>query len=74
MLELIGFIIALLILAVLVWGGDGLIKLAPGNEKLKQVARILGIVVLTILCLRAVAAYFHIPVPLLFGDLSSHHR
>jgi hypothetical protein len=63
MTTLIGIIISALILIVIVWGGDGLIKLVPGDGKLKQGLRIFAIVVLTIFCLVSIAGYFNIPLP-----------
>lgn len=63
MTEILGIIFSALILAVIVWGGDGLMKLVPGNEKIKAGIRIFAIVVLVIFCLISIANFFNIPLP-----------
>lgn len=54
---------AILVLAVLLWGGDRLLALLPGNERLKQIARIIAIVAVALWFLSLVAAWLGVPMP-----------
>jgi hypothetical protein len=63
-LVVFGVVIAILIVMLLLWAGDRLLALWPGNSALKQVVRIVVIVVVAIWVLVTVAGLFGIPVPL----------
>lgn len=69
MLEIIFFI---LVLAVVLWGGDRLLALLPGNEKLKQIVRIIVIVVVALWALSIVASFFGIAMPWGTGPIRLH--
>jgi Mg2+ and Co2+ transporter CorA len=63
-----------LFLAVLVWGGDSLLKLFPGNEKLKQIVRIVAIVAVALLFLNMVASFLGVSMPWGTGLQIHRHR
>lgn len=71
-MSLLSIIFAILVLAVLAWGGDRLLALLPGNEKLKQVVRILTIVVVALWFLGLVASWLGVAVP--WAPLMPHTR
>jgi hypothetical protein len=63
MTSALGLIFALLVLALLVWAGDGLLKLWPSQGKLMQAIRIIAIVALALLVLSWIATYFGVALP-----------
>ena len=71
-MTILGLLILMLVLAVLIWGGDALLKLLPGNEKIKQVVRILAIVVLALWFLSLAADLLGVPMPWSVGPLYRH--
>jgi len=64
---------ALLFLAVILWGGDRLIALVPGYEKLKQAARIIAIVAVALWCISLAASLVGVSLPWSAGT-SVHRR
>lgn len=62
-MQALAILFAVLFLAVLIWGGDGLLALLPGNEKLKAAVRIIAIVVVSLWLLGLVAAFFGVALP-----------
>jgi hypothetical protein len=62
-MNLIGLLFAVLVLAVLIWGGDRLLALLPGNEKLKQIVRIIAIVAVALWFLSLAASFFGVSMP-----------
>ena len=72
MFTILGIILTILVVAVLLWGGDRLLALWPGNEKLKQVVRIIVIVAVAIWVLILIAGFFGIPMP--WGPVPVRHR
>lgn len=71
-MPILDIIFAILVLAVLLWGGDRLVALLPGNEKLKQAVRVIAIVVVALWFLGLVAGYFGIAMPWGFGEIRRH--
>jgi hypothetical protein len=67
-------LLAILVLAVLVWGGDRLLVLMPGNERLKQAVRVIAIVVVALWFLGLVASFFGIAMPWGPWPLMPRHR
>jgi hypothetical protein len=63
MTSIVSLIFLILFLAVIIWGGDRLLALLPGNEKLKQTVRIIAIVVLSLYFLSLAAGFFGIALP-----------
>jgi hypothetical protein len=72
MSSIVELIFTILFLAVLVWGGERLLALFPGNEKLKQIVRIVAIVVIALWFLSVAASFFGVSLPWSFG--ASVHR
>lgn len=62
-MSIIGIILTLLVLAVLLWGGDKLLAVFPGNGRVKQVIRIVVIVFAALLALSLVASLFGVSLP-----------
>ncbi len=60
MLALLFWLIAL---AILIWGGDRLLALAPGSPKLIAAIRIIAIVCVALYVLGLVAGFFGVAVP-----------
>jgi hypothetical protein len=56
-------LIALLILAVLIWGGDRLLALVPASPKLIAAIRIIAIVCVALYVISLVAGFFGVAVP-----------
>ena len=73
-MSLLAILFAVLFLAVLIWGGDRLLALLPGNEKLKAAVRIIAIVAVALWLLGLVAAFFGISMPWMLGDVHVRHR
>lgn len=71
-MSMLSILFAILVLAVLVWGGDRLLALLPGNESLKQFVRIIAIVVVAIWFLGLVASWLGVSVP--WAPLMPRHR
>jgi hypothetical protein len=61
--EILGILILALILAILLWGADGLFALFPGDARIKRGIKIVAIVVVAIWFLLLIASFFGIPVP-----------
>jgi cell division protein FtsX len=59
----LGIFFLLLALAVIVWGGDGLMKLLPGDAKIKQAAKIIVIVILALWFLSLAASILGVAIP-----------
>ena len=57
------FLFLILFLAVVIWGGDRLLALLPGNEKLKQAVRIVAIVIVALWALGIAASFFGVSTP-----------
>ncbi len=72
MTSILGLVLTLAIAALLLWGGDRLLALWPGNPPLKQVIRIVVIVAVALWCLFQIAGFFGIPTP--FGPALQRHR
>jgi hypothetical protein len=72
MTSILGLVLTLLIAALLLWGGDRLLALWPGNPPLKQVIRIVVIIAVALWCLSLIAGYFGIPMP--WGPAPYRHR
>lgn len=66
-------IFTLLVLAVLVWGGERLLALFPGNERIKQIIRILAIVAFALWFLSVVASFFGVSLPWSSGPVHRRH-
>jgi hypothetical protein len=60
---LVSLLLALLVLALLVWAGQNLLALWPGNEKIKRVAWILLVVIVALYLLSLVAGFFGVEMP-----------
>lgn len=71
--DIVGLIFLLLGLAVIVWGGERLFALFPGNEKIKQVIRILAIVGLALWFLSVAASFFGVSLPWSSGPVHRRH-
>lgn len=56
-------LVALLFLAVLIWGGDRLLALVPASPKLVSAIRIIVIVCVALYVLSLVAGFFGVAVP-----------
>jgi hypothetical protein len=67
MMTLAAFCFLLVILAVLLWGGDRLLALVPGNTKLKEAARTIIIVVIAITLICTFAAFLGVRIPWFTG-------
>lgn len=67
MMTLAAFCFLLVILAVLLWGGDRILAHVPGNPKLKDVARTIIIVVVSIALICMLAALLGIRIPWFTG-------
>jgi hypothetical protein len=75
MTSILGLLFLILFLAVLIWGGDRLLALLPGNEKLKQIVRIIAIVVVALWFLSLAASFFGVALPWNPGGTTfRHHR
>ena len=73
MTSILAIVVLLVIVAILVWGGDALLKLAP-QSKLLQAARIIAIVAVSIWVVCLIAAFFGVPTPWVPGYVGAHHR
>ncbi len=62
-MPIVELIFLILFLAVVIWGGDGLLALLPGNEKLKRAAKIIAIVVIALWALSIAASFFGASLP-----------
>lgn len=60
---MLSLLIALLILAVLIWGGDRLLALVPAAPKLIAAIRIIAIVCVALYVISLVAGFFGVAVP-----------
>jgi hypothetical protein len=72
MSSIVELIFTILFIAVIVLGGERLLALFPGYEKLKQVVRILAIVAVALWFLSVAALFFGVSLPWSFG--ASVHR
>jgi hypothetical protein len=72
--SLAALLLALVFLAILIWGADRLLALVPGYPKLIQAVRIIAIVVISIYVIGLIAGFFGIPVPWAYGDVRVHRR
>ncbi len=72
MVNIAALLIALLVLAVLIWGGDRLLALLPGNEKIKQIVRIVVIVIVALWFLSLAASFLGVPMLWEPGGLRRH--
>lgn len=71
--SIIELIFALLVLAVLVWGGERLLALWPGNSLVKQIVRIVAIVAVALWCLGEAAAFLGVSPPWSSGVVHRRH-
>jgi hypothetical protein len=62
MTQIFTIVVLLVIVAILVWGGDALLKLAP-QSKILAAGRIIAIVAVSIWVVCLIAAFFGIPTP-----------
>jgi hypothetical protein len=60
---LLALLAALLVLAILIWGADRLLALAPGYPRLIAAIRIIAIVAIALYVLSLIAGFFGIPLP-----------
>ena len=67
MMTIAALLFLILILAVILWWGDRLLALAPGNPKLKEIVRtsVIALVAIGIICV--VAALFNVRIPWFTG-------
>ena len=72
MSSILGLIFLLLVAALLLWAGDRLLALWPGNSPLKQVIRIVVIVAVALWALSLIAGFFGIAMP--WGPALPRHR
>lgn len=72
MQSILGLVFLILFIAVVVWGGDKLLALLPGNSALKQAARVIVIVVLALWALSVAASLLGVPMPWNMGALPRH--
>lgn len=70
---IVELIFTLLVIAVLVWGGERLLALFPGNERIKQVIRILAIVAVALWFLSVAASFFGVSLPWSSGTVHRRH-
>jgi len=73
-MPIVELIFLILFLAVVIWGGDKLLALLPGDAKLKQAAKIIAIVVIALWALSVAASFFGVAMPWSAGALPRHHR
>jgi hypothetical protein len=74
MTQILAIVVLLVVVAILVWGGDALMKLAPPS-KLIQAARIIAIVAISIWVVCLIAAFFGVATPWVPGYVGTvHHR
>lgn len=71
MIQILGIVVLLVIVAILVWGGDHLLALAP-QSKILAAARIIAIVAISIWVVCLIASFFGIPVP--WGPVGASYR
>ena len=72
MTQIFAIVVLLVIVGVLVWGGDRLLALAP-QSKILIAARIIAICAISIWVVCLIAAFFGIPTPWVPGYVH-HHR
>ncbi len=71
---IVGILFALAILSVLVWGGDRLLALLPGSERIKSAIRTIAIVLVALVLIFLLASVFGVRIPF-FGMVPlDHHR
>jgi ABC-type glucose/galactose transport system permease subunit len=71
---LISIVVAVLVLAILLWGGDRLLALWPSQGKLVQAARIIVIVAVSLWLLSLIAGFFGVGLPWSSGIPVEHYR
>lgn len=62
-MPIIELLFLILFLAVIIWGGDRLLALLPGNSTLKQIVRIVAIVIVALWFLSLAAGFFGVSLP-----------
>lgn len=62
-MPIIELVFLVLFLAVVIWGGDRLLALLPGNAALKQAVRIVAIVCVALWALSVAASFFGVSMP-----------
>jgi hypothetical protein len=67
MMTIVALLFLILILAVLLWWGDRILALAPGNPKLKELVRTSAIALVAILLICLIAAFFGVKIPWFSG-------
>lgn len=70
--DVVQLIFLLLVLAVIVWGGEALLALLPGYDKLKKAARIIAIVAIALYLLGLVAGMLGVSLPWQAGVVHRH--
>jgi len=70
---MLALLFSLLVLAILIWGGDRLLALAPGSPKLIAAIRIIAIVCVALYVLSLIAGFFGVAVPLFPTVVRSRH-
>jgi len=73
-MPIVELLILLLVLAVLIWAGDSLIKLLPGNEKVKQAVRIVAIAAIALWFLSLAASLLGVSMPWSGPLIVGHHH
>lgn len=71
-MPIIELLFLILFLAVVIWGGDRLLALLPGNAALKQAVRIVAIVAIALWTLNVAAGFFGVSMPWSFGAIHRH--
>lgn len=62
-MPIIELLFLILFLAVIIWGGDRLLALLPGNAALKQAVRVIAIVIVSLWALSVAAGFFGVSMP-----------
>lgn len=70
---MLAILLTLIVLAILLWGGDALLALVPGNEKIKRAVRVIVTVCVALYLLSLIAAFFGLGTPL-WPMLERRHR
>ena len=70
---MLALLFSLLVLAILIWGGDRLLALAPGQPKLIAAIRIIAIVCVALYVVYLIAGFFGVAVPLFPTAVRGRH-